>query len=176
MLKLIKRTSVFVKGYKEYCHEFYDNNIIYFRPTNPELIDENWFERTFDWYAKKELGLIPSQPVSFHYWAVDGDKFIGEFQLRTELTEEIMTGIGNIGYSVRKTEQGKGYVKEILEQGLDIARKHNLKKVLLTINEQNAVSVHICELLGGVLIDKIYIYNEVEGKHLMRRYWIYLDD
>jgi len=174
MLKLIRRNLLFLSGYKEYCQEFYDHNIIYFRPTNPVIIDDTWFERTSDWYDKKELGLIPEQPVSFHYWAVDKDKFIGEFQLRTELTERVMTGIGSIGYSVRVTEQGKGYGTEILRQGLNIAREHHLDKVLLTINVQNIVSANICEKLGGVLMDKINAYNKDEGEHIMRRYWIYL--
>ena len=174
MLMLIRRNPLFLGGYKEYCQEFYDHNIVYFRPTNPERIDDTWFERTADWYTKKELGLIPEQPISFHYWAVNGDRFIGEFQLRTELTEKIMTGIGSIGFSVRVTEQGKGYGKEILRQGLDIAREHNLEKVLLTINDQNTKSAHICEKLGGVLMDKIAVYNSDEGEHVMRRYWIYL--
>ena len=172
MLKLIRRSPLFVDGYREYCREFYDRNIIWFRPTDPERIDETWFERTAGWYGKKELGLVPGQPVSFHYWAVDGDKFIGEFQLRPELTEELMTGIGSIGYSVRVTEQGKGYGLEILRQGLDIAREHRLERVLLTINDQNTCSAHICEKLGGVLMDKIVVTNEAEGEHIMRRYWI----
>lgn len=174
MLELIRRNAMYVDGYKEYCKEFWDNDIRYFRPTNPASIDENWFERTKSWYDKKELGLIPDQPVGFHYWAVDGSNFIGEFQLRTELSEEVMTGIGSIGYSVRITKQGKGYGTEILRQGLVIARDHHLEKVLLTINDQNTVSAHICEKLGGVLMDKIPAYNKNEGKHIMRRYWIYL--
>ncbi|MBL4938583.1 GNAT family N-acetyltransferase [Clostridium sp. YIM B02515] len=174
MLKLIRRNAIYVDGYKEYCQEFWDHDIHYFRPTNPALIDETWFERTKSWYDKKELGLISGQPVSFHYWAVDGDNFIGEFQLRTELQEEVMTGIGSIGYSVLITEQGKGYGTEILRQGLVIARDHPLERVLLTINDQNILSAHICEKLGGVLMDRIPAYNKDEGNHIMRRYWIYL--
>lgn len=174
MLKLIKRDAAFVSGYKEYCQEAYDNNVIYFLPTNPSLIDTEWFEGTKDWYDKKEFGLIPNQPVSFHYWAVDDECFIGEFQLRTELTESIMIGIGNIGYAVRISEQGKGYGIELLKQGLIIAKEHNLQKVLLTINDKNIVSAHICEKLGGVLMDKILANNSAEGEHIMRRYWIYL--
>ena len=174
MLKLERRDIKHVKGYREYCREFYDNGITYFRPTDPRKIDEGWFERTAYWYAGKERGAVPGQPISFHYWAVDGDKFIGEFQLRTELTDEIMTGIGSIGYSVRITEQGKGYGTEILRQGLEIAKTHMLERVLLTINDENSVSAHICEKLGGVLMDKITARNEAEGEHIMRRYWIYL--
>jgi predicted acetyltransferase len=174
MLTLIKRDSAYVSGYKEYCREFHDNNVLSFRPTNPDKIDENWFERTLGWYAKKEQGLVPNYPKGFHYWAIDGEKFIGEFQLRTELTDEVMTVYGSIGYSVRVTEQGKGYGKEILRQGLGIAKSHALEKVLLNINDNNSISIHICESFGGVLMDKIMVSTEDEGEHLMRRYWINL--
>ena len=174
MLELIKRCQKYVCGYREYCQEAFNNNVIYFRPTNPKYIDNEWFSRTKDWYDKKETGQIPNQPISFHFWAVDGEKFIGEFQLRTELTQEVMFGIGSIGYAVRVSEQGKGYGTEILKQGLHIAKKHNMSKVLLNINDENLVSAHICEKLGGKLMDKIQSYNDAEGHHIMRRYWIYL--
>ncbi len=175
MLRLIKRCPEFAPGYRDYCREAYENNVTYFRPTNPAIIDDGWFERTRDWYDKKERGLIPDQPVSFHYWAVDGDKFIGEFQLRTELTEKIMTGIGSIGYAVRVSEWRKGYGSEILRQGLEIAREKGMDKVILTINDKNTASIRLCEKFGGSLMDIIKSYNPVEGDHLMRRYWIYLD-
>jgi predicted acetyltransferase len=48
-----------------------------------------------------------------------------------------------------------------------------MEKVLLTVNEENAASIHICEKLGGQLQDSIEVFHEAEGKHLLRRYWIY---
>ena len=174
MLKLIKRCPEYVDGYKEYCQEAFDNHVVYFRPTNPERIDEGWFDRTKDWYDKKETGQIQGQPVSFHFWAVDGEKFIGEFQLRTEFTPEILSGIGSVGYAVRVSQQGKGYGTEILRQGLHIAKEHGMNKVLLNINEKNAASVHVCEKLGGKLMDKIQADNDAEGHHILCRYWIAL--
>ena len=159
-------------GYREYCQELYDHNVVYFRPTNPERIDDHWFERTKEWYDRKEAGLIPGQPTSIHYWAVDDGKFIGEFQLRLELTEEVMKGIGSVGYAVRVSEQGKGYGKEILKQGLTIAKAYGMSKVLLNINSTNEASIHVCEGMGGRLMDTVKAYNEAEGEHLMRRYWI----
>lgn len=94
--------------------------------------------------------------------------------MRTEFTEKIMTGIGNIGYAVCVSQQGKGYGTEILRQGLMIAANHGMKKVLLTIHDSNIVSAHICEKLGGKLMDKISVHNDGEGDHIMRRYWISL--
>lgn len=175
-MQLIKRCPEYTLGYKEYCKELYKNNVVYFRPTNPDRIDEDWFSRTKPWYDKKEKGLIVGQPVSFHYWAVDEGKFIGEFQLRTEFTDKVMLDIGSIGYAVRVSEWGKGYGTEILRQGLEIAKKHEMERVLLTINDKNTASIHVCEKLGGKLGDVIEAENEAEGHHLLRRYWIDLEE
>lgn len=96
--------------------KFFDYHVVYFRPTNPDRIHEGWFLRTKDWYDKKEKGLIPGKPISFHYWAVDGERFIGEFQLRTDFTKQVLTGIGNMGYAVRVSNWGKGYGSELLDR------------------------------------------------------------
>ncbi len=85
-----------------------------------------------------------------------------------------MLDIGSIGYAVRVSEQGKGYGKEILRLGLEIAKQHGMEKVLLTINENNKASIRVCEALGGVWEDTIDAYNDAEGQHLLRRYWITL--
>lgn len=173
-MRLIKRCSEYASGYKEYCQELYDNKVTYFVPTNPDYIDADWFSRTKPLYDKKENGLIEGQSPSFHYWAIDDGKFVGEFQLRTQFTENVLTDIGSIGYAVRVSEWGKGYGTEILRQGLELAKKHGMEKVLLTINEKNTTSIHVCEKLGGILQDTIKAHNEAEGHHRLRRYWIYL--
>ena len=101
MLQLIKRCPEYAEGYKAYCQELYDHNITFFRPSNPKYLEGDWFLRTKDWYDRKEKGLAEGQPVSFHYWAVDESRFIGEFQLRTEFPPKVMLDIGSVGYSVR---------------------------------------------------------------------------
>ena len=174
MVQLIKRCPEYVMGYKEYCQELYDNHVTYFRPTNPKSIDDEWFERTKPLYDKKEEGILEGYPKGFHYWAIDNGKFIGEFQLRTEFPEKVMLDIGSVGYAVRVSEQGKGYGKEILRLGLELARQHGMENVLLTINEKNKASIHVCEKMGGIWKDTIEAYNNVEGQHLLRRYWITL--
>lgn len=117
---------------------------------------------------------MSGQSPSFHYWAIHDGKFIGEFQLRTQFTENVLTDIGSIGYAVRVSEWGKGYGTEILRQGLILAKEHRMETVLLTINEKNTASIHVCEKLGGELRDIIAAYNEAEGHHFLKRYWITL--
>ena len=174
MLQLIQRCPEYVSGYREYCQEMYANGVTYFRPTPPETIDEDWFARTKSWYDQKEQGLIGDHARSLHYWAVDGDRFIGEFQCRLDFTEKVLNDIGSVGYAVRPSQWGKGYGTAIMRQGLDIARSLGMEKVLLTVNEENQSSIHIIEKLGGVLADTINAYNEAEGHHRLRRYWINL--
>ena len=174
MLQLIRRSPEYVSGYRDYCREFYDNHIVYFRPTHPDFIDEGWFDRTKSWYDKKEQGLLPGVARSYHYWAVDGDRFIGEFQCRTDFTEKVLFDIGSVGYAVRPSEWGKGYGTMILRQGLEIAKSLGMERVLLTVNEENRPSIRVIEKLGGVLADTVDAYNEAEGRHRLRRYWITL--
>ncbi len=173
-MRLIKRCPAYTGGYKAYCKELYDNNVTYFRPTQPDKIDADWFSRTKPWYDRQEKGLIEGQPATFHYWAVDGEKFIGELQLRTEFTDKVLFDIGSTGYAVRVSEWGKGYGAEILRRGLELAKKHGMERVLLTIHDANAASIRVCEKLGGRWGDTIEVENEAEGHHLLRRYWIEL--
>jgi len=172
MLELVRRSPDYVSGYRAYCREAYEYGAVFFVPTDPDRIDDGWFSRTKDWYDRKETGQVPGQPAGFHYWAVDGGRFIGEFQLRPELTEEILTGIGSVGYAVRVSEQGKGRGTALLRLGLQLARERGIARVLLNISDSNAVSAHVCEKLGGRLMDTIRAENPAEGVHWMRRYWI----
>ncbi|MBR6953871.1 MAG: GNAT family N-acetyltransferase [Clostridia bacterium] len=174
MLRLIRRCPEFVSGYRDYCRELYDHHVLWFRPTDPDRIDETWFARTKDWYDRKEQGLVEGQPVSFHWWAVEGERFIGEFQLRTEFPERVMRDIGSVGLAVRVSEWGKGYGTALLRLGLEKAREHGMERVLYTVSEGNAASIRLCEKAGGELMDVIDAHNGAEGDHRMRRYWIRL--
>lgn len=88
MLQLIKRCPEYTQAYKEYCQELYDHNVVYFRPSNPNNIDDDWFSRTKSWYARKEKGLVDGQPVGFHYWAVDDGKFLVNSNLEQSLPKK----------------------------------------------------------------------------------------
>jgi predicted acetyltransferase len=174
MLKLVARDEIFIDGYKQYCQEFYDHKIDTFIPMKPEKVTKNWFRNTLDFYLRREQGLIEEQPKSICLWAVDHTKFIGEFQLRPELNERIKNTIGSIGYSVRITEQGKGYGKLILGEGLKYARKIGMKKLILLIDESNKPSRKLCESFGGVYYDTILVELDNGSLGKVCRYWIYL--
>ncbi len=48
-MRLIKRDVAFFEGYWDYCREAYQNKVKYFVPSNPDKLDDGWFERTKPW-------------------------------------------------------------------------------------------------------------------------------
>ena len=89
LLELIERRLEFVPGYRDYCRELFEEGARYFRPMDPAFVDDGWFLRTKPNYDRAAQGLVPGRSRSLHFWAVDGERFIGEFQLRTEFTERM---------------------------------------------------------------------------------------
>ena len=126
---------------------------------------EEWLETNM----QKEMGInlpenrVPSiQFVSFD----DVGRALGFLNLRLKLNEGLLNHAGHIGYSIRPSERGKGYAKEALRQGLQVAKEKNIKKALVTCSAENPASRAVIVANGGVFED---VRNGVE------RYWIDLE-
>ena len=156
MLQLIRRCPEYAAGYKDYCRELYDHNVVFFRPSDPKYLEGDWFERTKDWYDRKEKGLVEGRPVSFHYWAVDGGRFIGEFQLRTEFPPKVMLDIGSIGYAVRVSESEKT-IGEVCLLTNDVLRLAAFYKQLLCVENGSDDETHQFIITEGTTLT---IYND----------------
>lgn len=126
------------------------------------FVYEEWLETNM----QKEMGInlpencVPSiQFVSFD----DVGRALGFLNLRLRLNEALLNYAGHIGYSIRPSERGKGYAKETLRQGLQVAKEKNIKKVLVTCSVNNPASRAVILANGGIFEDD---RNGVE------RYWI----
>ena len=126
------------------------------------FVYEEWLETNM----KKEMGInlpenrVPSiQLVSFD----DVGRALGFLNLRLRLNEGLLNYAGHIGYSIRPSERGKGYAKETLRQGLQVAKVKNIKRTLVTCSVNNPASRAVILVNGGLLED---VRNGVE------RYWI----
>ena len=91
---------------------------------------------------------------------------LGFLNLRLRLNEGLLNYAGHIGYSIRPSERGKGYAKESLRQGLQIAKEKNIKRALVTCSTENPASRAVILANGGKLED---VRNGTE------RYWIELE-
>lgn len=122
-----------------------------------------------DWVESNQLmeaglglpdGWVPSiQLVSFD---ADG-RALGFLNLRLRLNDFLLNEGGHIGYSIRPSEQGKGYAREQLAQGLTWAREKNIQRVLVTCSQTNPASRAVIIANGGLLED---LRGDTE------RYWI----
>ena len=133
---------------------------------NPDnFVYEEWLEENI----QAEAGLnipenwVPAiQLVSFD----EAGYALGFLNLRLRLNDYLLEKGGHIGYSIRPSERGKGYAKESLRQGLQIAKEKNIHRVLVTCSIKNPASRVVILANGGQLED---IRHETES------YWIDLE-
>ena len=133
---------------------------------NPDnFVYEEWLEENI----QAEAGLnipenwVPAiQLVSFDV----AGQALGFLNLRLRLNDYLLENGGHIGYSIRPSERGKGYAKESLRQGLQVAKEKNIKKALVTCSTENPASRAVIVANSGVFED---VRNGVE------RYWIDLE-
>lgn len=129
------------------------------------FVYEAWLESNRD----MEMGLgIPEgwvPAVQLVAFARDGQA-VGFLNLRLRLSAYLLEEGGHIGYSIRPSERGKGYAKEALRQGLQIAKEKNIKRALVTCSTENPASRAVILANGGQFED---VRNGTE------RYWIEVD-
>lgn len=121
-----------------------------------------------DWLASNadaEMGLNISEGwvPAVQFVGFEGGRAVGFLSLRLRLNDYLLEKGGHIGYSVRPSDRGRGYAKEMLKQGLSSAMSKNLTKVLVTCHETNPASRAVILANGGLLEDVR------EGTE---RYWI----
>lgn len=115
----------------------------------------------------KEAGT--SVPSDMYLAVRTSDKrIVGMIDLRHHINHPVLgTWGGHCGYSVRPSERGKGYAKEMLRLNIEKAKRLGIHKLLITCSVANPASEKTILANGGVYEKMIH----VDGRQ-MKRYWI----
>lgn len=120
--------------------------------------------------SEETCGEVGTTVPSHVYLAVrrSDEKVVGVIDLRHHINHPILgTCGGHCGYSVRPSERGKGYAKEMLRLNIQNAKALGIPKLLITCDVTNEASEKTILANGGVYEKTI----EVDGSEL-KRYWI----
>ena len=104
------------------------------------------------------------------YFAIrrSDNKLVGIIDLRHHIDHPILgTWGGHCGYTVRPSERGKGYAKEMLRLNLNNAKELGISNLLITCHSDNTASEKTILANGGAL-EKTIVVDGTE----IKRYWI----
>lgn len=107
------------------------------------------------------------------YFAIrkNEDRLVGIIDLRHHINHPILgTWGGHCGYTVRPSNRGYGYAKEILRLNLRNAKGLGIDKLLITCHSDNTASEKTILANGGVYEKTI----TVDGTEI-KRYWIIVE-
>ncbi len=113
-----------------------------------------------------EPQLVPSTT----YFAIreSDNRLVGVIDLRHHIDHPVLAAWGgHCGYSVRPSERGRGYAKEMLRLLIQNAKAMGIPGLLLACDENNTASEGTI-LSNGGLFEKS---TEANGR-VMKRYWI----
>lgn len=118
-------------------------------------------------YGKEQLGNV--QDATFIYVEEESKRVIGLINIRYGLNAYLFEEGGHVGYSVRPSEQGKGYGKELLEYAKALCAFIGLEKILVICEKDNIASAKIIVSCGGEIEDEV---KSKENGKILQRYWI----
>ena len=96
------------------------------------------------------------------------NRLVGFIDLRHHINHPILgTWGGHCGYTVRPSERGYGYAKEMLRLNLSNAKELGIEKLLITCHSDNAASEKTIIANDGIY-EKTIVVDGTE----IKRYWI----
>lgn len=141
----VKYKDSYIEALKEY------------REIDGDKLDIDEREKNFDSFiqrleADKVIDSEDKVP-NIRYWLVKDNRYIGRISYRPKLNDVLKLRGGNVGYSIRPSERGKGYATELVKEIKQKAKEDGLTELLITCNTDNIPSAKVIEKNGGVYTD-----------------------
>lgn len=146
-LKLVRPNKKYLPSVKEAINEYISNQSEFEIHAVTKMIEAA--ENDFNGYLKNTenerlgINLKPGYVSHTVFWLIDGDEYIGTFDLRHSLTPYLKNIGGHIAYQIRPDKCHKGYAYAGLMLCLDEAAKIGIDEVLITCKQHNIASYAI---------------------------------
>ena len=134
------------------------------------------FETLDEWFASIRdnvniAAVRQNRVLASTYFArcSDDGKWVGIIDTRHTIHDYLLNFGGHIGYSVRKSQRGNGYAKEMLGLVLQKCRAWDIQRVLITCDKDNPASARTIIRIGGILENEV-IHDGI----ILQRYHIQL--
>lgn len=134
--------------------------------TRDDLEDPAEFERLVAYLRADRLPGTPRPPgwvACTVQWVVEGEEYVGRVSVRHELTDDLYTWGGHIGYAVRPSRRGRGAATYALREVFPLCHALGIDPALVTCDVDNEPSRRTIARAGGVYEDTR------EGK---LRFWV----
>lgn len=169
-IRLVKPTAGYAEDIMAFRAEFLENGEVIDGGSMLEEYDsaDEWLAHLDEFSDNCPEGFVPADT----FLAVDGDnRAVGIIDCRRHIDHPSLGEWGgHIGYSVRKSERLKGHAKEMLRQALEMYRKRDVEKVLVTCYVGNIASEKTILANGGVFERE----TDDGSGHKIKRFWIEL--
>ena len=153
---LVEASASYAEAIEDYRAEFpSDMKLTYHAARIPGLSGLEDFESVGEWleYCESMCG-----KTSWYVSIRESDgRMVGAVCLRhaLEYDDDDIEFASHIGYSVRPSEQGKGYGREQLRLALGKARKLGIERARIVCRDTNAASNATIRSAGGVYVDSV---------------------
>lgn len=170
MIVLTRPSAFYKESYLQAMREFQQEGR--YLNYNLKRMTDNFVSFIEHIYVQEERDkTVPDRVPNADFWLIDNNEFIGRLSLRYRLNDYLLQFGGSIGYEIRPSKRCRGYGKEILQLGLQEAKKAGLQRALVTCNEDNLGSKKVIEHNGGQLENAV----PMEGTTIKKlRYWVEL--
>ena len=161
-IRLVEPTAEWAERIEEYRAEFpRDMHVTYHAARIPGMDGLESYDDVPDWlaYCSSMCG-----KVTWYMSVRESDaRIVGVCSLRhaLEYDDDDIDFASHIGYSIRPSEQGKGYGREQLCLALEKAREIGIDPVRIVCRDTNAASDALIRVCGGVYVDSVY--GEISG-------------
>ncbi len=137
----------------------------------PEKLWREWLPEILLFADRSTVPEAYAQTTQFLSIRESDNKLVGMIQVRHYFTDYLEKFGGHIGYSVRPSEQRKGYAKEQLRLMLPYCKELGFDRVLISCRDDNEGSRRTILANGGVYESTVH---EPKEHRDLERYWIAL--